>query len=126
MRDIAGVCLLDNPFHIDGVYDYKIPQWLAEDVREGSFVTVPFGVANHRRMALVVERKESSAYAEMKSVIAVCPSELSLNEEMLGLCSFMKLRTLCTTVIVFCFRPLSCSSTNHAFASEVFTLRICF
>ncbi|MBQ8310998.1 MAG: primosomal protein N', partial [Clostridia bacterium] len=58
---------------------------------------VPFGIANHRRMALVVELKETSSYAEMKSVLAVCPGELSLNAEMLGLCGFMKLRTLCTT-----------------------------
>ena len=97
MRDIAGVCLLDNPFYIDGVYDYRIPQWLTEEVRVGSFVTVPFGTANHRRMALVVELKELSPYEKIKSVIDVCPSELSLNEEMLGLCAFMKLRTLCTT-----------------------------
>ena len=52
---IAGVCLLDNPFPIDGVYDYRIPEELCEDVRPGVFVTVPFGTANHRRLALVCE-----------------------------------------------------------------------
>ncbi|MBQ9806103.1 MAG: primosomal protein N' [Clostridia bacterium] len=94
---VAGVCLLDNPFAIDGVYDYRIPEALLDDVRPGVFVTVPFGTANHRRLALVCELREQSQYAELKSIVGVCPDKLSLDEEMLGLCRFMKLRTLCAT-----------------------------
>lgn len=97
MSNFAGVNLLDAPFSIDGIYDYRIPPELREDVRVGSFVTVPFGTANHRRTALVRELKERSDYAETKAIMAVCPEHLSLSEEMLGLCGFMKLRTLCTT-----------------------------
>ena len=97
MSRYAGVCLLDNPYAIDGVYDYVIPEELAGEISAGSFVTVPFGTANQRRLALVAEVKDSSRYAEAKSVFSVCPEEMFLNEEMLGLCSFMKLRTLCTT-----------------------------
>ena len=97
MSRFAGVCLLDNPYSIDGIYDYVIPEELAEDVSAGSFVTVPFGTANQRRLALVVELRDTSPYKEAKSLQSVCPEEMFLNEEMLGLCSFMKLRTLCTT-----------------------------
>ena len=97
MSRFAGVCLLDNPFSIDGVYDYVIPEELAGDISAGSFVTVPFGTANQRRLALVTELRDTSPYKEAKSVFSVCPEEMFLNEEMLGLCSFMKLRTLCTT-----------------------------
>ena len=97
MSRFAGVCLLDNPYAIDGVYDYVIPEELAGEISAGSFVTVPFGTANQRRLALVVEVKDASAYAEAKSIFSVCPEEMFLNEEMLGLCAFMKLRTLCTT-----------------------------
>ncbi len=97
MSRYAGVCLLDNPFSIDGIYDYVIPEELAGDVSAGSFVTVPFGTANGRRLALVVELRDTSPYKEAKSLISVCPEEMFLNEEMLGLCSFMKLRTLCST-----------------------------
>ncbi len=93
----AGVCLLENPFPIDGLYDYRIPEELDTDVVPGVFVTVPFGTANHRRLALVCERKETSAYKEHKSIVSVCPDQISLDAEMLGLCSFMKLRTLCST-----------------------------
>ncbi len=97
MNCYAGVCLLDNPFAIDGIYDYAIPKELEDEARVGSFVTVPFGTANHRRLALVMERKEHSSYPETKAILSVCPEQMFLNEEMLGLCSFMKLRTLCTT-----------------------------
>ncbi len=97
MNRFAGVNLLDAPFSIDGIYDYRIPAELAGEVRPGVFVTVPFGTANHRRLGLVTEVREKSAYAETKSLISVCPAELSLREELLGLCNFMKLRTLCTT-----------------------------
>jgi len=88
---------LDNPFPIDGIYDYRIPSELVEDVREGIFVTVPFGTANHRRLALVREVRDHSKYAELKAIPSVCPERLSLDREMLGLCDFMKLRTLCST-----------------------------
>lgn len=94
---IAGVCLLDNPFPIDGVYDYRIPEELCEDVRPGVFVTVPFGTANHRRTGLVCEVRGRSDYEELKTVVSVCPERLSLDEEMRGLCDFMKQRMLCTT-----------------------------
>ncbi len=97
MSNFAGVSLLENPFSIDGIYDYRIPVEIEAAVKPGAFVTVPFGTSNHRRLALVVEVKDTSAYRETKSVIGVCPDKLSLSEEMLGLCTFMKLRTLCTT-----------------------------
>jgi len=96
-RTVAGVCLLDNPFAIDGIYDYRIPEALADEVRPGVFVTVPFGTANHRRLALVCEVRDRSQYAELKAIVGVCPDKLSLDEELLGLCNFMKLRTLCAT-----------------------------
>ena len=97
MERVAGVCLLDNPFPIDGIYDYLIPPELAADVHTGVFVTVPFGITNRRSLALVHEIKDRSEYRDLKSILAVCPENLSLNEEMMGLCDFMKLRTLCAT-----------------------------
>ena len=97
LSSFAGVCLLDAPFAIDGVYDYRIPSSLDRVIKPGVFVTVPFGTANRHRLALVVERKSTSSYAQAKFIFAVCPMHLSLSEELLGLCSFMKQRTLCAT-----------------------------
>ena len=65
----AGVCILDNPYHIDGIYDYEIPVELGDSVTPGRLVTVPFGVRNHVRLALVTELREQSAYQEMKAAI---------------------------------------------------------
>ncbi len=93
----AGVCLLDNPFSIDGIYDYRVPEELISDVRPGVFVTVPFGMANHRRLALVLEVRDHSAFAELKSVVSVCPEQMALDAEQLGLCAFMKQRMLAST-----------------------------
>ena len=81
---VAGVCLLDNPLSIDTVYDYRIPEELAEEVFVGAFVTVPFGTANHRRIALVRELKERSSYHQLKALVSVCSERLALGEEMLG------------------------------------------
>lgn len=92
----AGVCLLDSPYAIDGVYDYAIPADWASEVFPGRFVTVPFGSSNHPKTALVVEVRDRSAYPKVKKISSVCPCDLSLDEEMLGLCRFMKQRTLCT------------------------------
>ncbi len=97
MGGFAGVCLLDNPFSIDGSYDYRIPEELSADVKLGSFVAVPFGTANRKMVALVTEIKERSEYAETKAICSVFPDNLSLDAEMLGLCRFMKQRTLCST-----------------------------
>ncbi len=95
---VAGVCILDNPFAIDGTYDYWIPEELAEDMRPGVFVTVPFGIRNVRRLGLVREVRMSSDYKDLKAVDAICPPErVSLDEELLGLCDFMRLRTICST-----------------------------
>lgn len=94
---IAGVCLLDNPFPIDGEYDYRIPEELLGEVFPGRFVSVPFGTANHKRQALVMRLKETSDYKDLKPIFSVLSPNLSLDREMLGLCAFMKQRTLCST-----------------------------
>lgn len=93
----AGVCLLENPYQIDGIYDYRIPVEMEESVVPGSFVTVPFGTANRIRLALVMETRGQSAYPETKEIRTLCPESLSLDEEMLGLCRFLRQRTLCAT-----------------------------
>lgn len=93
----AGVCLLDTPYHIDGIYDYGIPEELVGTVVPGMFVTVPFGVRNQLRLALVTEIRETSSYPDVKMLRSVCPETLSLDEEMQELCRFLKVRTLCST-----------------------------
>ena len=94
---IAGVCLLNKPYHTDGIYDYKIPDELQDCIMPGMFVTVPFGMSNAPSIGVVWELKETSEYPRIKTIQSVCPDNVSLDGEMMGLCTFMRQRTLCTT-----------------------------
>ncbi len=98
MADYAGIHLLDTPYFLDQTYDYFIPPDLRGSVREGAFVTVPFGNANRKKMGVVVSLKEKpdTKGISCKPIVSVCDASVSLNEEMLALCFFMKEQTLCT------------------------------
>ncbi len=92
----VGVYVLDNPFLIDNVYDYRVPADMAKYVVKGGFVAVPFGRANTLRTALVARLHDKPQEKELKSVHEVYPASLALSEEMQGLCAFMKERMLCS------------------------------
>ena len=92
------VRLLDAPLFLDKEYDYSVPQELSGEVRPGSFVTVPFGGGNRRRMGLVVAQTERDpALAVTKPIHSVTTPRISLSSEMLGLVDFLREQTLCTT-----------------------------
>ncbi len=93
----AGVCVLDNPFYVDGVYDYLIPAEIEDSVEPGRLVTVPFGISNHQRVGVVVEVRASSAYKDVKMIKTLCPETLALDAEQLGILQFLKYRTLSPT-----------------------------
>ena len=94
----AGVYVLGNPYCVDGLYDYEIPCEMGNGaVVPGSFVTVPFGIRNQTRVALVAEVRETSQYKELKMIRMRCPDSISLDAEMLGLCEFLRNRIFCTT-----------------------------
>ncbi len=92
----AGVYILGLPFAADKIYDYEIPESLIGEIKPGTFVKVPFSKGNRSRNAVVVRLSESCEYDKIKPVLAVATDRISLNEEMLGLCSFLKERTFCT------------------------------
>ena len=86
------VYLFDAPYHIDRPFDYSCD----ETVAVGSVVKVPFGRANRLRLGIAVNVKPASDGENIKPVHAVFDSRYSLNEELLGLCLFLKEHTLCT------------------------------
>ena len=92
----VGVYLLDAPYVIDRIYDYFVPRSLCDEVHRGSFVTVPFGKGNQKKLALVAECKEQSEHKRVKPIATVCADRMALSEDMLGLALFMKEQTLCT------------------------------
>ena len=96
IKEYARVYLLDAPFCIDRAYDYYIPSEMKDSVKAGSFVSVPFGNSNRPKLAVVFELLEKTELAEAKPITATVSSDISLEEKMLGLASFMKEQTLCT------------------------------
>ena len=86
------VYIFDAPYHIDRPFDYSC----GDTVAAGSIVKVPFGKANRLRYGIAVKVKETFDGENIKPVQAVFDSRYSLNEEMLGLCLFLKAHTLCT------------------------------
>ena len=98
MAEYAGLHILKNPYHIDNSFDYFIPPHLRSEIQVGDFVTVPFGTSNSREIALVISLKDcpASQLQSYKPIDSICDRRMSLSEEMLGLCFFMKEQTLCT------------------------------
>lgn len=87
------VYLFDLPYHIDRPFDYSC----GENVCRGSIVKVPFGKTDRLRLGVVISLSETTAEGEkIKPVHSVVADRFSMNEEMLGLCLFMKKYTLCT------------------------------
>ncbi len=92
----ARVWLLDAPRELDRPFDYKIPESLGGLVCRGSLVYVPFSNANKKRMGLVGEVADFTESPRVKEVIDV-NLRVTLSEEQLAVCDFLKEYTLCTT-----------------------------
>ena len=87
------VYLLDAPYHIDRPFDYSC----SENTVCGSIVRIPFGRST--RLGVVTRVKESSTVKDgvsVKDILSVTSPVFTLNEEMLGMCFFLKEYTLCT------------------------------
>ncbi|MBQ4043562.1 MAG: primosomal protein N' [Clostridia bacterium] len=96
-ESIAHVHVLEAPFHADREYSYYIPTELWGKIRTGMLVYVPYGAANRKLPALVVRLSgEETAPDKLKPVLSIVSSHVVLSDEQLGLCRFLKERTLCS------------------------------
>lgn len=98
MSAYAGIYLLDTPYCIDNCFDYYIPPNLRRDILCGDFVAVPFGTANRTKIGLVAVLKDEPERTDIehKSIVKLLDRSMSLSEEAMGLCIFLKEHTLCT------------------------------
>ena len=94
----AWVYLLDAPYSLDRAFEYYIPPELRGNIAKGDLVTVPFGTANRKKLGIVTELSSAPENEKInyKPLISVCDKSTSLDEDMLGLCFFLKEQTLCT------------------------------
>ncbi len=93
---VCEVYILDVPYPIDRAFDYTCPPTLSAVPHRGSLVRVPFGRSDRIRTGVVYRCKDSTETEQIKPVQAVLSDRLSLSDEMLGLCLFLKEYTLCT------------------------------
>ena len=102
LRQYAVVRILDIPYHVDKPFTYYLTPELAGTASVGCFVLVPFGVSNRRVMGIVTELQSSSdlpadfPFDRCKPVAKIVSGEFVLNEELLGLCRYMKEMTFCS------------------------------
>ena len=100
MERICSVYILDVPYSADRPYSYAVPGDLAEEMAPGTFVEVPFGRGNRPVTGLCVSVSEPGGVPEdagkLKYLARVIGGAPVLDEELLGLCAFLKDHTLCT------------------------------
>lgn len=93
--NVAKIALDSSVYHIDKLYDYRIPLTLVDKVRAGVRVTVGFGRGNRKCQGMVFSTQFSEETDTLKPIISVLDSEPVLSEEMLELAAWMKNRTFC-------------------------------
>lgn len=94
---VAATAVSGTALSFDKLYTYRLPEKLAEDVRRGSRVLVPFGKGNTRRIALVLDIKQSEEDTDrLKSISALVDKEPLVDDEMLRLICWLKENTFCT------------------------------
>lgn len=93
------VCLIDIPYHLDRLFNYKVPDEFKDIIRRGDFVRVPFGAGNRQHLALVIScttDKPELDIKKLKEITEILPSEISLSEEQTSLCEYMHEHIICS------------------------------
>lgn len=93
----AKVVLQGTAYGFDMEYTYKYPDILLGTLRAGMRVLVPFGKGNSKRIGLVTRVYEKDIPDEkIKPIISLIDKEPLINEELLGLVTWLKEHTFCT------------------------------
>lgn len=95
-RPIATVAVERTFFNLDSDYDYAVPPALADRVRPGVAVEVPFGSGNRLRRGIVLQVFVGINPA-LKDIARVCDYGTELDESQIRLARWMKSRYFCTT-----------------------------
>lgn len=93
------VYILDIPYHIDKKYVYSIPPHLRDRIKRGSICVVPFGYGNREKSAIAIEFVDEPEYAnpdKIKPINDVMDYPITVPDELIELCVFMKERFFCT------------------------------
>ncbi len=92
----ALVSILSLPNHVKSEYTYLVGDAFESEIREGSFVTVPFGNGNKTQIGLVTGIGAIESDEKTKSIIGVYEEAFSLSGDLLDLCRYVSDTCLCS------------------------------
>ena len=92
----ARVAVSDVTYWVDRPYDYCIPADLADAVRPGVRVIVPFSRANRKAEAVVLSVSDHCDYPNVKAILSVLDETPVLTVRQLNLALWMRERFFCT------------------------------
>ena len=103
--------------HLDGTYDYLVPERLSQSVKPGIRVGVPF--AGRDVEALVLERSDKSEITNLKFISSVISEELVASPTLITLISSISKRWICNPYdVIRSAIPTRVSSVDKAFSTE--------
>ncbi len=103
--------------HLDGTYDYLVPERLSQFVRPGIRIGVPF--AGRDVEALVLERVDKSEVTNLKFISSVISEELVASPALITLISAISKRWICNPYdVIRSAIPARVASVDRAFATE--------
>lgn len=103
--------------HLDGTYDYLVPERLSQSVKPGIRVGVPF--AGRDVEALVLERSDKSDITNLKFISSVISEELVASPYLITLISAISKRWICNPFdVIRSAIPARVASVDKAFTAE--------
>ncbi len=93
---VAQVVLNNKEQNIDKVFDYAVPQELADRMTVGMRVSVPFGWGNRRVDGIVVGIAEKSEYKNLKKISSIYGREPVCSPWILELCLWISQKYFCS------------------------------
>ncbi|MGN1002288.1 MAG: primosomal protein N' [Oscillospiraceae bacterium] len=92
----AKIAVSEVTYWVDKPYDYRVPPALADRVRPGCRVTVPFSRGNRKAEGIVLSVSDRCDYDSPKSVLELLDDAPVLTESQLKLAFWMRERFFCT------------------------------
>lgn len=92
----ADIILEQTAFSFDKPYGYAVPESMADMLRPGCRVVVPFGKGNTHRQGMVLEVCDSDSDVAYKQIHRLIDETPILTDEMLQMCKWMHEHCFCT------------------------------
>ena len=88
---VAKVAISRASYSFDALYSYSVPEELAQKVKSGVRVLVPFGRGNRKAVGFVARTYTEAEYNDkLKPIISVVDGEIIVTEEMMRIKMLLK------------------------------------